>query len=232
MIFVLAVALLAASLIALFIGEDGAPILGLPPDQFAQAAMLSAIAVALLASLATRFHSRWGEAARSLAIWALILIAFAGLYSYRHEVGGFADRVTGEILPGRVSSAGPGEASVVRRRDGHFALDMSANGVPMRFVFDTGASAVVVRAEDAERIHIDSDKLLFNTPVSTANGMAMAAQTRIATLAVGAIVVHNVRALVTRPGALQENLLGQSFLDRLSSYSVERDRLILRGPPG
>src|SRR4051812_3330104 len=102
MIFVIVFALLAASLIALFMGAEGAPILGLSPNQFAQATMWSAIAVALLASLASRFRSRWGEAARGLAIWALILIAFAALYSYRFELSGFADRVAGEILPGRV----------------------------------------------------------------------------------------------------------------------------------
>ena len=99
----------------------------------------------------------------------------------------------------------------------------------MRFVFDTGASNVVVRAEDAERIGIDTRGLTYNVPVSTANGMAMAAEARIATLAVGNIMERNVRTLVGRPGALRENLLGQSFLERLASYRVENDRLILKG---
>jgi aspartyl protease family protein len=36
-----------------------------------------------------------------------------------------------------------------------------------------------------------------------------------------------VGALVARPGALDESLLGISFLERLKSYTVERDRLIL-----
>jgi clan AA aspartic protease (TIGR02281 family) len=38
-----------------------------------------------------------------------------------------------------------------------------------------------------------------------------------------------VQALVARPGALGENLLGMSFLERLQSYQVSEDRLILRG---
>src|SRR5262249_20082834 len=108
MIFVIVFALILASLIALVRGDD-APMLGLSPDQFCQERIWSAIAIALLASLATRFRSRWGEAARNLAVWALILIAFAALYSYRYEMQGFADRVAGELLPGRVSSAAPGE---------------------------------------------------------------------------------------------------------------------------
>ena len=43
------------------------------------------------------------------------------------------------------------------------------------------------------------------------------------------IVVRGVRALVARPGALNESLLGMSFLEKLKSYSVEGGRLVLRG---
>ena len=56
----------------------------------------------------------------------------------------------------------------------------------------------------------------------------MAAETRIDEIAIGPIVMRNVRALVARPGALSESLLGMSFLERLQSYTVERGRLILK----
>jgi predicted aspartyl protease len=36
---------------------------------------------------------------------------------------------------------------------------------------------------------------------------------------------------VARRGALGENLLGQSFLERLSAYGVEGDMLTLRAKP-
>ena len=39
--------------------------------------------------------------------------------------------------------------------------------------------------------------------------------------------MRNVAALVARPHALDESLLGMSFLERLKSYTVERDRLVL-----
>jgi aspartyl protease family protein len=38
-----------------------------------------------------------------------------------------------------------------------------------------------------------------------------------------------VRALIARPGSLRENLLGQSFLERLASYTVENNKLVMRG---
>ncbi len=232
MTFVIVFALLIAGLIALLMGQEGAPILGLAPDDFARVTMSSALLVALLASLGTRLRGRAGEAIRALAIWTLLFLGFGALYVYRFEFQDVADRMMAELLPGRAATTPTGEASVARRRDGHYIVDMMANGVQTRFVFDTGASKVVVRAEDANRIGIDTATLSYTVPVSTANGMAMAAEARIATLSVGPIVERNVRALVARPGALRENLLGMSFLERLSSYRVENDRLILRGRAG
>jgi aspartyl protease family protein len=37
-----------------------------------------------------------------------------------------------------------------------------------------------------------------------------------------------VPALVARPGMLGENLLGMTFLERLASYEVRGNRLVLR----
>jgi aspartyl protease family protein len=75
---------------------------------------------------------------------------------------------------------------------------------------------------------LDLAALDYDVEVTTANGSAMAAETRLAELAVGPIVVHNVRALIAKPGALSENLLGMSFLERLQSYTVERGKLVLK----
>jgi aspartyl protease family protein len=56
----------------------------------------------------------------------------------------------------------------------------------------------------------------------------MAAETRLGEVAVGPIAARGVRALIAKPGALAESLLGMSFLERLQSYTVERGRLVLR----
>ncbi len=36
-----------------------------------------------------------------------------------------------------------------------------------------------------------------------------------------------MNAMVARPGALSGNLLGQTFLDRLSRYEVRGDKLVM-----
>ena len=55
----------------------------------------------------------------------------------------------------------------------------------------------------------------------------MTAEVRLNEIAVGPIVMRRVPALVAKPGALSESLLGMSFLERLKSYAVERGKLIL-----
>ncbi len=101
------------------------------------------------------------------------------------------------------------------------------NGARVTLLFDTGASVVVLTAADARRAGVDTGGLEFDVPVTTANGSALAAEVRLDQIAVGPIVMRNVAALVARPGALEESLLGMSFLERLKSYTVERERLIL-----
>ena len=120
-----------------------------------------------------------------------------------------------------------GKSSSTGRFSGEFAIAGRVNSARVTFLFDTGASAVVLTAEDARRAGVETSRLVFDVPVATANGAAMAAEMRLDQIAVGPIVMRNVPAMVARRGALDESLLGMSFLERLKSYTVERDRLIL-----
>jgi aspartyl protease family protein len=65
--------------------------------------------------------------------------------------------------------------------------------------------------------------------VQTANGTTYAAHVRLASVALGPINLTNIEALVAKPGALRENLLGMSFLSRLRSYEFTSEHLTLRG---
>ena len=66
-------------------------------------------------------------------------------------------------------------------------------------------------------------------PVQTANGTTYAAHVRLRSLTLGPISLTDVEALVAKPGALKENLLGMSFLRRLRSIEITTDMLTLRG---
>ena len=88
---------------------------------------------------------------------------------------------------------------------------------------------MVLTAEDARRAGLSPRADEFTVTTSTANGTASVAPVTISAITIGAMRESNVRAFVARPGALNQSLLGHTFLDRLASYEVRGDRLILRG---
>ncbi len=180
-------------------------------------------------------RSRPLQAARYLLFWMVLAAGLVVAYSYREELSAVATRVAGELVPPgqtiAVATDQEGEHAVrVRRRlDGHFAVRAAVNGQSMTLLVDTGASTVVLKPSDAERAGINAGDLEFTVPVQTANGTTYAAPVRLRALAVGPLVLENVDALVARPGSINENLLGMSFLRRLRSYEFSKDFLTLRG---
>ena len=139
----------------------------------------------------------------------------------------------GSALPTVVGPSGGGaranEAVAERARDGGFVFSGEINGVNASMVFDTGASVVGLRAEDAIRMGYVLDRLNFSAKVKTANGTADVAPVIIDTITIGNITQRNVVGFVARPGMLHENLLGQTFLARLAGFGVEGNRLVLKG---
>jgi aspartyl protease family protein len=163
----------------------------------------------------------------SIAVWALLLAVLAGVYAYRYEASDFVDRMTEELMPSEPATGQGGEAIVGRRLGGEFAVTAHINGTRATLLFDTGASMVVLTAADARRAGINTASLGYDVPVTTANGSAMAAEVRLDQISVGPIAMRKVPALVAKPGALEESLLGMSFLERLKSFEVERGKLIM-----
>ena len=74
----------------------------------------------------------------------------------------------------------------------------------------------------------DPSALVFNIPVSTANGTASAASIVADEVAVGGIVRKNLPLLVAEAGRLEQSLLGMNFIGTLSGFDVRGDRLVLR----
>jgi aspartyl protease family protein len=165
----------------------------------------------------------------SAALWATLILGLWFGYDHRDQLSELVARALDSVDGAEPSVGKSGEVTFKSSLGGDFLISAKVDDRPVKFVFDTGASTVVLTAEDARRIGLDAAGLDFSAEVSTANGSALAAPTRLARVAVGPIVVRNVRALVTRPGAMQESLLGMSFLQQLQSYGVERGRLTFKG---
>jgi len=230
----IALGVLCAAAVALIVSHDAGTIAGVSNEAFARLVAGLALVVFIGGALFGSYRGRIGTAARDVAAWLLLMLFLVGIYAYRAELLTVAERVAGELLPRgsqiALSTEGRAQAVQVRRGwNGQFTARVAVRGTEIEMVVDTGASAVVLRSEDARRAGIDIADIKFNVPVETANGRAYAARIRLAVVEVGPLRRRNVEALITPPGSLSRSLLGMSFLSRLRSYEFSGDVLTLRG---
>jgi aspartyl protease family protein len=204
-------------------------VMGLDVETSLQVAGAALMACLLVGAGIGRTKGETRETLKMVAAWIAIALFVVAGYAYRFELAGVGNRVAGAIVPGLTLFGAGGEVTTSRDSGGHYSFNALANGRPIRIMFDTGASAVVLKAEDAAAIGIRESELSYSVNVRTANGVTQAAPITLRTLEIGGIREDNVRAMVARPGQLFENLLGMSFLERLSSYEVRGDQLVLRG---
>lgn len=108
---------------------------------------------------------------------------------------------------------------------GHYFVDASVNGAPVRFLVDTGASLVALTPEDAHAAGLASGSGERLT-MSTANGAATATRASLRRLRVDQLELEDVDAVVMDDG-LPVSLLGVSFLGRLGGYSIRNGILTL-----
>lgn len=226
MLFV-AFAILITIGLAIAISADAGAVLGLSQVQTASAIPLVVIGTLLASTLVGRRH-RLSEIVSSFLVWIVLGAALILGYTYRGELQSMGYRVMGALQPG-VALVDPqsGNVHISRSFGGSFQVESVVNGAPVSMIFDTGASAVVLSLSDARAAGIDTDGLSYSVPVQTANGEGRAAPIRIETIEVGNIVRRNIRAFVIDDNALGTSLLGMTFLETLSRYSVSQDSLEL-----
>lgn len=207
----------------------GVTIADLAKPEFSSLAVKIAIAVFGAALVLGMFRERASNAILGALLWtALALILLAG-YAYRLELRDASDRVLAELIPGWAASHGR-TVHIARSGSGDFAVNAQINGARIAMVLDSGASAVVLTHDAAKAAGLPLEFLDYSVKVETANGHARAAPVTLDRLAVGSILERSVPALIAEPGQLRTSLLGMSFLNRLESWEVRGDRLMMRGP--
>ncbi len=97
---------------------------------------------------------------------------------------------------------------------GHHLAEGQINGVPLKFIVDTGATSIAMNSADARKAGIDYKKG-EQVPVHTASGNVAAYRVVINTLKIGAVVLHQVEGVVLEGGSPAVVLLGMSALSRL-----------------
>ncbi|ANT51826.1 TIGR02281 family clan AA aspartic protease [Mesorhizobium amorphae] len=230
-LFWIVMVVIGAGLILLMINDSAGSTFGVENYDFSRLIWLGAIAALIGASL-IRSGRPLGDMARNLGTWAVIALALVAGYQYRYELQDIASRVTAGLVPGSPLALGveDGHATVTldKADNGHFEARIMINGAPIRAVVDTGATSIVLTAEDAQAAGFNPAALNFTIPVSTANGMARAAAVKTDEVAIGGIVRKDMPVMIAAPGMLGQSLLGMNFIGSLSGFDVRGDRMILR----
>ena len=225
--------LLAGLLIALLVlvARHGEGTVGpLSTGDFASLAYKITLLVFIGATVLIMFRERFAQAVTAALLWVVLALILVIGYSYRFELRDVADRVMAELAPGHVIGRGR-SVEIARASGGDFDLMAQINGARVPMVLDTGASSVVLTRDDAKAAGLPLEVLAYTASIDTANGRTLAAPVRLDRIAIGGLVERSVEALVAQPGQLKTSLLGMSFLNRLQSWEVRGDRLLLRGYP-
>ena len=106
---------------------------------------------------------------------------------------------------------------------GHHLTEGQINGVPMKFIVDTGASAIVMNSADASRAGIDYKKGVLAT-MQTANGVVNGYRVSIDMLKLQGLHLNQVEAVVLEGTSPPLVLLGMSALNRME---MKRDGIAL-----
>jgi aspartyl protease family protein len=192
---------------------------------------VNAIIIALLCVIVLSVvRKRVSEALKSIFIWIVLALMLAVGYTYRFELREVADRVMAEFVPGHAATRGH-TVEVARGQGGNFTITTQINGARLPMILDTGASSVVLTQDAAKAAGLPLEVLSYTVAVETANGRTRAAPVTLQSIAIGGLVEREVPALIAQPGQLRQSLLGMSFLNRLQSWEVRGDRLMLRAYP-
>ena len=223
-------AALAVACIVLVTHHDDGMIGSLTTGGFASLSYRLILLVFLGSAVIVMFRGRLTQAVKAALLWIAIGLALLLGYTYRFELREVVDRVMAEVVPGHVIAHGR-SVEVARAFNGDFDITARINGARVAMVLDTGASSVVLTRDDAKAAGLPLEVLSYTAIIETANGRTRAAPVRLDRVAVGDLVERSVEALVAQPGQLKTSLLGMSFLNRLQSWEVRGDRLLLHGYP-
>ena len=119
-----------------------------------------------------------------------------------------------------------GETRVELAPDGHYWLNAEVNGVPARFLVDTGATLTAISADTAQRAGLEQRRDRLPVTMTTANGTISVGTTTVEELRFGNVAAFGLDAVIA-PNIGETNVVGMNLLSRLAQWRVEQGTLVL-----
>ncbi len=188
-------------------------------DQIAQIMYFVLLGAAIGGAVMMQGRRNIGRMAQQLAIWLLIFLGALAGY-------GLWDNISTTVIPRQSVIAGTGQVVLPRASDGHYYVTATVQGVPVRFVVDTGATNLVLSPQDARRIGINPDSLAYIGQAYTANGTVHTARVRLTDVALGDFTDTRVSADVNQT-PMDSSLLGMSYLQKFGKIEITGNKMVL-----
>lgn len=128
----------------------------------------------------------------------------------------------GAAVAGSTSASAPG-MTLYANKDGHFFGTGSINGKPVKFLLDTGATAVSMSSVEARRLGIDY-VVGREGATSTAGGVVKAWGVTLDSVKLGGMTLNQVEGVVIDGDSPPMVLLGMSALNRME---MKRDGIAM-----
>lgn len=186
-------------------------------DRFGQLLYLGLLLAAIAGWGFAEYRGRMGQGLRSLLAWGMIFVGVMAGY-------GLWQDIRRDVTPEQLAQMD--RVEIPRSDDGHYYITLTIDGQPLEFMADTGASGVVLSKDDARRLNIDPETLVYAGESSTANGIVRTARVRLEAVELGPFRDETIGAYVN-DGEMDGSLLGMDYLGRFS-IEIMGDRMVLR----
>ena len=186
-------------------------------------------AIGALVLVASALFSRrigFGQIVRTALTWVAIFAVFIVGFSYQNEILAVWNRVSGEITGANEQLVVGDSLRIRQSADGHFWVNATVNGLPVRFLIDSGATTTAMTLQTAVSAGIEISESQFPVILSTANGSVEAKRGKIQSLQIGPLIVRELPVVVAEEFG-ESNVIGMNFLSKLRSWRVEGAEMVL-----
>ena len=184
---------------------------------------IAALFIGWIGAVMLRKKVAGGRLVRTVSTLALVGILLTVFF----QLARFDSRLDAVTELGMPEQRIVGEETLIpMAADGHYWLVAEVNGVPTRFLVDTGATLTAFSTRAAEQAGLEPRTGGLPVMLNTANGTVTADLTTVDSLRFGNIEAAGLDAVIA-PNLGSTNVLGMNFLSRLDGWRVEQGDLIL-----
>ena len=115
---------------------------------------------------------------------------------------------------------------LTRDSSGYFYADVRINGAPIHLLVDTGATDIALSRDDAHMAGIPTSIGMNDVIGRGAEGAIKGEVVTLDHVSLGDKQVDRLPAIILNSG--HQSLLGQSFLNKFSSVTIQGDKMVLR----